>query len=109
MSYLKFRAEFPYVVKKKANWQYATANCNENPLDGYYDVTPSIYSFTTTYGAKKKMQKQSGSIRLMGVNRVFVSFKDITAGIRLLEDTVFVSSKLGKPNFLKYLHLFGKN
>ena len=33
----------PYVVNKKVNWQCKTANCNENPLDGYYDVTPRVY------------------------------------------------------------------
>ena len=24
------------------NWQCKAANCNENPLDGYYDVTPRV-------------------------------------------------------------------
>ena len=40
--YLEFREEFPYVVNKKVNWQCAAANCNENPLDGYYDMMPRI-------------------------------------------------------------------
>ena len=39
---LEFREEFPYVVNKKVNWQCTTANCNENPLDGYYDVTRRV-------------------------------------------------------------------
>ena len=43
LSCLEFREEFPYVVNKKVNRQCTTGNCNENPLDGYYDVTPRVY------------------------------------------------------------------
>ena len=43
MSYLEFREEFPYAVNKKVNRHCTTASCNENPLDGYYDVTPRVY------------------------------------------------------------------
>ena len=53
LSYLEFREEFPCVVNTKVNWQCTAANCNENPLDCYYDVTPRVYVKTKTTPSKQ--------------------------------------------------------
>ena len=63
LSYLEFREEFPYVVNKKVNCQCTTANCNDNSLEGYYDVTPRVYIFsifsTLAHGAALKTKLAS--------------------------------------------------
>ena len=54
LSYLEFREEFPYVVNKKVNWHCTTANCNENPLDGCYDVTPRVFEVAVSWLSRRQ-------------------------------------------------------